>query len=278
MEQKLKMGFPTQIMCLLPLLNISLSNLSSIRNEVAKMTPDELKIFETLSRGGSGAKAFFDTNLTNVLTEMGAYEIREPDVAVVNRDNSIVFEYNCSTDFETYKPTLVNTDSFIRNPLKVLRDINWVIGTSKKMYNTVLEHQRDYLSTNDSTRLRALSQSDIAPVLEIHYTNVSRLLVGKSLRAIDGTIMSLASLCVSQEHIDKLRVYPIIQDMLVKGEYPSSDDIAVREIYQRTGGEAGGIKLARRTVSKYRTFLVNHATKIKESRIIKNLESEVEHE
>ena len=63
MEQKLKMGFPTQIMCLLPLLNISLSNLSSIRNEVAKMTPDELKIFETLSRGGSGAKAFFDTNL-----------------------------------------------------------------------------------------------------------------------------------------------------------------------------------------------------------------------
>ena len=277
-EQRQELYLPMHIMCMVPLFDISLSNLSSIRDEVEKMTPEELKLFGTLSRGGSGAKAFYDSNLTSILTDMGAYEIREPDVRVIKKDDSVVFEYNSPTDFEKYKPTLVDTDSFIRNPLKILRDINWVIETSKKMYDNILEHQRDYLSTNDTARLRPLSQKDVGDLLDIHHTTASRLLCGKSLRAIEGTIMPLASLCVSQEHIDKLRVYQVISDMLIHGQYPSSDDVAVREIYRRTGGEKGGINLARRTVSKYRTFLMDHARKVQERKLPKNLEGELEHE
>ena len=261
MDMRMEQRQDQYLMCLLPLLGVSLSNLSRVRKEVEKMTPEELNAFGTLSRGGKGGNAFYDHHLIDVLGEMNAFEIREPDVRVVKDGDTVAFEYTCSAEYEEYKPTLIDTESFIRNPFTLLRNINWVIGTTKKMYDRVLKRQRNYLSTNNVSLLESCTQETIANDIAVSPSTASRLLKGKSIRSLDGYIMPLSSLILNQQKINQLRVYEIMGNWLRNGTYSFSDDDAVREIYTATGGEKGGIRLARRTVSKYRKSIEGYLLK-----------------
>ncbi|MBS3093427.1 hypothetical protein J4456_02495 [Candidatus Pacearchaeota archaeon] len=251
---------------MLPLYDISLTNLSKIKKEIERMTQEELTAYGfTPSRSGNNHKAFYDRNLESLLKELDAYEIKDPDVKVVSDENVISFVYSCDMQTEEYKPTLVKTGSFVRDAARILKDINWAMSTSKKMYEYILEKQKGYLATNDVSQLQSLTQETVGEALHLSNTTISRLMNGKSIRSLDGCIMPLASLIINQDKINKLRIYEMIAPLIGQNIYTYSDKEAVNFIFESTG-----IKIAERTVRKYRHEL--------ESRKLSKVKTEISEE
>lgn len=240
-----------QIICMLPLCSLSLTDLEVAKAYIEQMTDEEKRILlGNRSSGGSGARAFKDTNFISFLEEIVAKNEKEPEVSVrVDDAENVRFDYNTKL-LEKLEESERETESFIRNPVRILGDIKWVANTIRKIYENVLTHQQEYILSGDHKKLKPLSQEDIAEKIGISPSMVSRLTNDRTIRTPRSDVIYLKSLFVSQDEINKLHVYEIIAPMIRDGRYPTNDGEATRIVNEQTG-----LNLKRRTIAKYRKTL-----------------------
>ena len=230
------MQVPKQIFCLIPLFDLTLGGLKRLKEYVKSLSPEEVEAIGSISSGGSGKKAFHNVSLENLLEELGASEINNPDVKLRMVDGE-------------------EKQGLIRNSKTLLRNICWVASAVRDVYDIVLNHQREYLTTNDPSNLQPLKFENIANKMGVSISTVSRLMKGKFVRSLDGQIMPLKSLVLQEDTINRLRAYEKIGSMIKDGSYPG-DNEALKQIYERTGGDDNaGVHLARRTLTKYRELI-----------------------
>ena len=244
-----------QMLCMLPLFSLNLSNLDRVKKAIEQMTDEEKSLLGSVYRGGGSSRAFRDSNFMSFLeTMIDSEPSGEPEASVrFNEKGDMAIEYATAQSISEITNGDAETKSFIRNPLRVLKDIEYVAGKIKEMYGSVVLHQQDYLATADYNKLRQLSQTDIGEEIGLHQSTVSRLLKNREIRTPQGDIMSLISLVPTDDVVQRLKAYAVLGGLIKDGHYPESDEEASRIIREKTG-----LNFARRTVVKYRNALYSY--------------------
>ena len=161
-----------------------------------------------------------------------------------------------------YKDMLSQPDSssevrnYIRDKLRsgkfLIRSIHQRQNTIHRIAIEILKHQREFLEKGTS-HLRPLNMAQVAKEVEVHETTVSRAIAGKYMATPHGVFelrffFSHGVKTESGEDLSNTSVKNAIAD-LVKTEpksKPLSDDKLTKLLDKQ------GIKVARRTVAKYR--------------------------
>ncbi len=160
------------------------------------------------------------------------------------------------------KATEPETRSYLRKKMQSARDLMAALrhrkATLARVGAAVLEHQRAFLQHGKSA-IRPLKMADIAEQLDLHTSTVSRAIAGKYVQTdlgifplrdfFDGARARGKQQTAGEE--GRLAIKERIKGM-VAGEdsrTPLSDD----ELVKRLG--AAGVRVARRTVTKYRKEL-----------------------
>jgi RNA polymerase sigma-54 factor len=161
-----------------------------------------------------------------------------------------------------YKDMLSQPDSssevrnYIRDKLRsgkfLIRSIHQRQNTIHRIAIEILKHQREFLEKGTS-HLRPLNMAQVAKEVEVHETTVSRAIAGKYMATPHGVFelrffFSHGVKTESGEDLSNTSVKNAIAD-LVKAEpksKPLSDDKLTKLLDKQ------GIKVARRTVAKYR--------------------------
>jgi RNA polymerase sigma-54 factor len=149
--------------------------------------------------------------------------------------------------------------NYIREKLRsgkfLIRSIQQRQQTIYKIAVQILAHQREFLEKGTGL-LRPLNMAQVADEVGVHETTVSRAIAGKYMATPHGVFelkffFSHGVRTESGEDLSNTSVKNAIAD-LIKGEpksKPLSDDKLAKILDQQ------GIKVARRTVAKYREAL-----------------------
>jgi RNA polymerase sigma-54 factor len=115
--------------------------------------------------------------------------------------------------------------------------------TMRRLMQMIATEQRDFILGGDG-RLRPLTRAQVAKTLGVHESTVSRAVAGKTLSLPNGRIIPLSKFFDRSLSVrDRVR-------HLVEGEtHPLTDDEIADALAQK------GIRVARRTVAKYRNML-----------------------
>ncbi len=143
----------------------------------------------------------------------------------------------------------------IRDGRSLIRSISLRQETILAIAHQLIDHQPQFF-TKGPRHLRPLTMNDIADELSLHATTVSRAVAGKYVLTPHGLMEMRAFFATgyqtsSGEEVSNAGVREAIQQ-LVAQENPSkplSDDALAKQLDQQ------GIKVARRTVAKYREQL-----------------------
>lgn len=142
-----------------------------------------------------------------------------------------------------------------------LRDARWFINslhmrnqTLLKVAYAIIEFQKDFFLQGPKS-IVPLTLKDIAAEIEVHETTVSRLTNGKYVQTDWGLyelkyFFSSAVSGTKGETFSKEGVKQVLKELLQQEEFRNLSDQKLSEVL-----EAKGIKLARRTVTKYRKEL-----------------------
>lgn len=198
-----------------------------------------------------------------------------PDFIVEIVDDDIVLRLNSrnapdlrlSNDykemFETYAETVSQSrqykDAFQFVKQKV-DSAKWFIDAIKQRQQTlyasmeaILEFQKSYFLSGDDSRLKPMILKDIADIVGLDISTVSRVANSKYVQTPFGTILlkSLFSESLetqSGESISSKEIKGIIIDLVANENKrkPLTDDALVKMLHDK------GYKIARRTVAKYR--------------------------
>jgi RNA polymerase sigma-54 factor len=148
---------------------------------------------------------------------------------------------------------------YLREKIKsgkfLIRAIQQRQQTIQKIAIQIIQHQRDFLEKGRS-HLHTLNMAQVAEVVGVHETTVSRAIAGKYVRTPHGVFemkyfFSQGVATASGEDLSGSAVKEAIAE-LVKGEparKPLSDEKLTKLLNER------GINVARRTVAKYREAL-----------------------
>lgn len=129
--------------------------------------------------------------------------------------------------------------------------------TIRKIAQTIVDRQQAFFETNDRSKLKPLTQEEVAKIVEMHNSTVSRTVNKKYLRTPSG-IVELGSLFVSGlssttggEAISNVAVMEKIRQLIENEDKkkPLSDQ-KISDLLDKNG-----IQCARRTVAKYRESL-----------------------
>jgi hypothetical protein len=247
---------------MVPLFQLNLTGLKGFKDYLESLTAEEIEALGTISRNGSGRKAFNDVKLETLLEAGGFTETNDPDVSLKLKDGDLEFDYVNDAGKTQFAPGDPDSNQgLIRNSTYYIRNVEWVSFALRQAYDIILSYQRDYLAQGKVELLKPITQREVANQMSISDTTLCRLINGKTFRALDGTIMPISSLVLQEEDINRLRACEVMSKMMRDGTYPSSDEAAIEEIYSRTGGEENGVRLARRTITKYRQIIETYVSK-----------------
>jgi len=163
-----------------------------------------------------------------------------------------------------------DTKNYIKQKLEqarwLLNSINQRRSTMIRVMESIIEEQREFFEKG-SAFLRPLIMDDIAQKLEMNVATISRVSNGKYVQTPLGVyeIKYFFNSGISRENGDDMSKRSVKQHIeeIIKKENPEKP-LSDQEIYRMLNDE--GIKLARRTVTKYREEL-----KIKPARFRKRL-------
>ena len=244
-------------MSLVPLLHLGLKDIDRIKNYLEEMPKNERKKLLDPKLKGPGNRRFYDDGLSTILPDCCVSGILEPEVNInVSPQGEVQLEYQVEKN-SIGKIADKSGNSSDTNPNKIppnlLNDLIWVYKTAREIYEIVLDHQKEYIRSYDSTdlkKLKPLTREDVGYKLNINNSTICRLVRDRSVKMPDQTIMPLSSFFVTQKDINRFAVYEVIGRMIKEGTYPETDTIATAMLEEETG-----ICLARRTISKYRSIL-----------------------
>jgi RNA polymerase sigma-54 factor len=139
----------------------------------------------------------------------------------------------------------------------------WFIDAIKQRQNTlyvtmhaIMEYQREYFLTGDETKLRPMILKDIAEIVNLDISTISRVANSKYVQSPFGTFLlktffSESMQTDSGEEVSTREIKKILQDCIVAEEKgkPLTDEQLTKILKKK------GYNIARRTVAKYREQL-----------------------
>ena len=205
-------------------------------------------------------RAFSSTLASYVFPEVvvrkvnGVYTIilnddRLPHLRISQHYRSLMENPDTAREVKTYIRDKLRASAFL------LRSIDQRQRTIYRIADAIVKHQQAFLEEGVS-QLRPMTMAEVAAEVSVHETTVSRAVNQKYMRTPQGTfemkyffttgLKTETGNDISNESVKKL-----IQEM-VAGENPQKplSDLAIMQQLQKQG-----IKVARRTIAKYRDLL-----------------------
>jgi RNA polymerase sigma-54 factor len=164
--------------------------------------------------------------------------------------------YSVSKDKSQHKDTI----TFVRQKIDSAR---WFIDAIRQRQNTlqvtmeaIMNYQREYFLTGDETRLRPMILKDIAEIVHLDISTISRVANSKYVQTPFGTFLlksffSESMQTDSGEEVSTREIKKILSDC-IEGEdksRPLTDEQLTKILKEK------GYNIARRTVAKYREQL-----------------------
>ena len=161
-----------------------------------------------------------------------------------------------------YKDMLAQTDtsaearSYIREKIRggkfLIRSIAQRQQTVQRIATEIVQHQQEFLQHGPS-HLKPLNMATVADVVGVHETTVSRAISGKYMRTPHGVFelkyfFTTGLKTEGGEDVSNTAIKNAMSEILKTEPHhkPYSDESLVKHLHER------GIKVARRTVAKYR--------------------------
>ncbi|MBE0639845.1 MAG: RNA polymerase factor sigma-54 [Bacteroidales bacterium] len=239
----------------------------------AKVTDDQLKeaIDQILKLNPKPGNSMSDTAKTN------QYVV--PDFMIAAQDGNLELTLNSKNapELRLNKTYMDMIESYVLDKSKKSRQqketiqfikskiesAKWFIDAIKQRQNTLLvtmnaimEYQRDYFLTGDETRLRPMILKDIAEIVNLDISTVSRVANSKYVQTPFGTFLlksffSESMQTDSGEEVSTREIKKILQDCIFEENKskPVTDDQLTAILKTK------GYNIARRTVAKYREQL-----------------------
>ncbi len=157
------------------------------------------------------------------------------------------------------KDTPPETREYIKNKLMagnwIIKNIHQRQQTISKISNEIVKEQREFLAEGPSL-LKPLTMQQIASAVNLHESTISRAIAGKYIQTPRGVLQfkyffSSGIQTESGEMISTVNLKQKIEAMIKEEDttHPLSDQEIINKL------KAEGIKIARRTVAKYRQEL-----------------------
>ncbi len=150
--------------------------------------------------------------------------------------------------------------SFIKQKLD---SANWFVDAVKQRYNTLLktmnaivDYQKEYFLTGDEQKIKPMILKDIAERVDLDISTVSRVANSKYVDTPYGTkllkeFFSESLTDIHGEEVSTIKIKEVLKEIIENEnkKKPYTDDALVKKLAER------GIKVARRTIAKYRDQL-----------------------
>ena len=180
-----------------------------------------------------------------------------PDLHVSNQFREMMKDYNKSKKKDKEQKQAI---LFIKQKLDSAK---WFIDAIKQrqatLYNTmtaIMEYQYEFFLSGDETKLRPMILKDIAEMIDMDISTVSRVANSKYVQTEFGTFslkyfFSESLTTDSGEEVSTREVKKILQDLMEAEDKrkPLSDQKLMEHLNEK------GYNIARRTVAKYREQL-----------------------
>jgi RNA polymerase sigma-54 factor len=239
-------------------MGISDEELKAAYNEILKLNPKPgNSVIETTKTAHYIVPDFIINNTEGQL-ELTLNSRNAPDLRI-NRSYSEMIETMAASKKKlsmTEKDLLV----FIKQKIDSAR---WFIDMIKQRQNTlygtmkaIMDYQADYFSTGDETRLRPMILKDIAEIVSLDISTISRVANSKYVQTPYGTFLlksffSESMQTESGEEVSTREVKKILSDCVEAEDKskPVTDEALMKILKDK------GYTIARRTVAKYREQL-----------------------
>ncbi len=144
-----------------------------------------------------------------------------------------------------------------------LDSAHWFVDAVKQRYNTLLktmnaivDYQKEYFLTGDEQKIKPMILKDIAERVGLDISTVSRVANSKYVDTPYGTkllkeFFSESLTDLKGEEVSTIKIKEVLKEIIENEDKkkPFTDDALVKELAKR------GIKVARRTIAKYRDQL-----------------------
>ncbi len=172
-----------------------------------------------------------------------------PHLRISNTYKDIMAQGNSGTEVRAYIRDKIRSGKFL------IKSIHQRQQTIQNIAKEIVKRQHDFLE-NGAAHLRPMNMAQIADVVGVHETTVSRAISGKYMATPHGVFdmkyfFTPGYQTESGESMSNTSVKNVLADLVKHedGASPYSDAALVLELKQR------GIDIARRTVAKYRDEL-----------------------
>jgi RNA polymerase sigma-54 factor len=145
-----------------------------------------------------------------------------------------------------------HVQQYVSRAKMFMSNINQRRETMKKIANALIQYQEEYLRQG-VRHLRPLTRAQVASVTGLHESTVSRATAGKYVMLPNGQVVPFSDFFTAS-----LSVKDVIKEIIDQEGRALTD----REIVQRLYDQ--GIRVARRTVAKYRSQLRILPSKLRE--------------
>ena len=228
-------------------LGVTIDKITEAAESIAKLDP---KPGSELSEGNNH---FISPDVT-VIKDADEYLINIndetiPRLRISNTYKDIIAEGNATTDTKEYIRDKIHAGKFL------IRCIEQRQETIRKISEEIVKRQRDFLD-HGVAHLHPMNMAQVAEVVGVHETTVSRAIAGKYIATPRGVFemkyfFKPGYETSDGESLSNTSVKQAVSDLVKNEDHtkPYSDDKIVKKLHEQ------GIKLARRTVAKYRDEL-----------------------
>jgi RNA polymerase sigma-54 factor len=236
--------------------NISEEELREAIEEIQRLNPKPGNTIAEVSRDSQYIIPDFIITNTDGILELTLNSRNTPELSL-NRDYiNMLHEYGGTKRKPASKDALV----FIRQKLDAARGfIDAIKQRQETLYTTmkaIMDYQHEYFLTGDDTKLRPMILKDIAIIVSLDISTISRVANSKYVQTPFGTLLlksffSESMLNTDGEEISTREIKKILADT-IEGENkskPLTDDELVDLL------KIKGYNIARRTIAKYRKQL-----------------------
>lgn len=236
--------------------NISEDELREAISEIQTLNPKPGNTISEVARDSQYVVPDFLISSTDGILELTLNTRYTPELSL-NRDYiSMLHEYGGAKNKTAEKDAL----SFIKQKLDAARGfIDAIKQRQETLYttmNAIMNYQREYFLTGDDTKLRPMILKDIATIVSLDISTISRVANSKYVQTPFGTLLlksffSESMLNTDGEEISTREIKKILSDTIEAETKlkPLTDDELVSLLKEK------GYNIARRTIAKYRKQL-----------------------
>ncbi|HSV75534.1 MAG TPA: RNA polymerase factor sigma-54 [Bacteroidales bacterium] len=238
--------------------NLSDIQLREALDEVLKLNPKPGNSLSDVGKTSQYIVPDFFVSVNDRTLELSLNSGNSPDLRI-NRTYSELLETLSDTKGKM-EPRQKEAAMFVKQKLDSAR---WFIDAIKQRQNTllvtmqaILNYQKEYFLTGDETKLKPMILKDIADIVKLDISTISRVANSKYVQTPYGsfllkTFFSEGLQTEAGEEVSTREVKKILQDCISSEDKtnPVTDEELAAILKQR------GYNIARRTVAKYREFL-----------------------